>query len=944
MTEDRSATNPLLGEHRAHPGWSRRARSFDDPSHISVSKRSVEACEKLLGKVKVEEDLSVETLSKLYDDLLQYKNRQLQAGLLHYVVSKGATKDLELLLKYSVDPCAVAHYNFQGHTVSMQAVHLAAGLGRCEELRLLLRAKANPNTWTFWETDAGREHFYTPLHDAAWFGQEATLLLLLEKRADLEARNRDGKNAMHLLAQSATERTAGLENMIRHLLPEDKRDALLAMRTNSDVMPRRQANRTPLELALLSGQFPHRMVDILISAESAIQSVLDLAFTTSVRAAEALAERLVKSKENNVRLSAQRDRSVDKMAALLFTAPRAAMVLLDCLTVCPWVADPQHHPIPSRAVMCDRFGLPIPPMQVTVLCDYQPDCVMQTSDSGDGHLRLPAWDYESTFLQAPAWQGHLVPTHALATLASLDEGVMDVGVKAVLLPDMLNLDVLWALARLQPKDHCLFARHAVRGLIYFCWRNIVGPAFQLDLGFRTIELLALIAWAFTARTLGPRPEGDEGLGPSSERRPGWLVFCWAVLLATILKESFDLAAWFQSHLHFKQRDWGRQQVQALDSSAAWRWNSLWSLRSLCSRTTFLPELLLTGLLLVLMVLSPCLHSWHLDYWREDAEQDELLLALNTFFRFLRIIVMSRVSWPLGRKIVSAMNSFCSKTTLEMLATMGLVFVCIWVTFVAVIGQRHPTGWVAVYLFRGMVFGDGDGLEKIGLGPYDSDDGDTEWHHGIMLVFMGTAAGLFNIIILNLIVNPVYGSEYDDIQQDSELSYHKERASYSCKYLMTKLKSQWVYYAVATFCNQFLPDGDVQATSADDPLVPKVAVYAIAGVLLLLGLRLPFDWGNVLTVLLGGVGIWAGEDLLLMMQMRPVIFPGISVNKQGDPTMQPHFLWVCYGTSYDENWCIKNDSINQGNLDAVKEELKALREELGRQRTEAGKVNGHSKNA
>jgi Ankyrin repeats (3 copies) len=69
------------------------------------------------------------------------------------------------------------------------ALHRAALNGREAAVRLLLEKEA--------DVDARDEHGWTVLYWSAWDGHEATVRLLLEKGADIDARDEHGRTALH---------------------------------------------------------------------------------------------------------------------------------------------------------------------------------------------------------------------------------------------------------------------------------------------------------------------------------------------------------------------------------------------------------------------------------------------------------------------------------------------------------------------------------------------------------------------------------------------------------------------------------------------------------------------------------------------------------------------------------------------------------------------------
>ena len=71
-------------------------------------------------------------------------------------------------------------------------LHYASRIGLVAVVQLLLEHKADVN--------AKDEYKWTALHEAAWSGYDAVVRLLLEHRADINAKDDDGQTALHCAA------------------------------------------------------------------------------------------------------------------------------------------------------------------------------------------------------------------------------------------------------------------------------------------------------------------------------------------------------------------------------------------------------------------------------------------------------------------------------------------------------------------------------------------------------------------------------------------------------------------------------------------------------------------------------------------------------------------------------------------------------------------------
>lgn len=935
--------------------------------------------------------ISVEELETVHKALLKYKNRWLDAPALHFAVARWSTRDVQSILELKAKVDSQAKYtlmlqNGQVQHVHLHAIHVAAGLGKTSALKVLLdnQSKLQPNhspANIFSRIQEGEldqpyvpsswRDFYMPLHDAAWCGQKGTLRALVEAKADVLAINKDGKTALHLLVQAGHAGNPDIEDMLKLLLDADpdKKLQMLEAKTKPDIMPVAHRNLTPLELATAGGQFPPQLMHLLIGAESAIEGMLRLA-RVSMSATEAFANQIDQRDKFEVLLGCQGKHAVDKLATLLFKAPNAAVRMLDLLTVEPDIADPQHWPIPCSAVMTRASGW----SNVTMTCQYQDDTKKRTHEEfhrGDHAftspnepertLLWPCWEFNSENFSHPDWHQELV--RRVPDKAEPCDGVQDVRVKAVLLPGILDVDILWALARTRPKDYKIFARLAVKGVITCVWRGIIEKVYLLNVGWRSLEQLALVIWGFMTHS---DAEAEE---PPNQRASFPLTLCWALLLAAVIREVGESIVWvachykkkcqyapkMRRHLHLGNAgdgalDGGGEESFLGTWSSLWRkklgmspeetvqWRSLWSMRSLLFSfdTCYFAHVLVTLSLLILMIFKSGLRSWGLIYGEEQIRKARVFLAFNVCLRFLGLLHMLRVCTPFGRKIVTACNSLVSLSMLEMAFTMCFIFSSIWCTFVIIVGREHRVGWVGLYLYRALIFGDGDGLENLGLSP-DPEEGESGFHHTVMTFSMAAFGGLFQLVVLNLIVNPVYGSEYENIQQEADLVLQRGRAGYIVMYLMSKRPRHGIYQALDSFCKE---------TFGDELLTMRQALSYLALLMLVFGFTLPVFLHNLLSVTFSALCIAAGQVLLNAAFMHSTWIGDIagagedehaveqrvgSMPSQESFRQEGRFLWICYCKDYNEEWCVANDPIDKGVIETLsatmEQEMKSLREEV-----------------
>jgi len=720
--------------------------------------------------------------------------------------------------------------------------------------------------------------------------------------------------------------------------PEKKHEMLKA-RTNKGIQPPGYADLTPLQLAVKGGQFPPSLLHRLIASKSGIDEMLNLSLV-SLSATEVVADHLEKCDKFTVLLGAQADNVVDKMATLLFRAPSAAVRMLDLFTVEPMIADAQHCPIPCSAIMTRNSGW----TKVQARYHYQRDCRECTyedfhrdrDDGRDGEesaeelerpLQWPEWDFDSGSFQEPAWHKELV--RPAGEKVSAEDGVADIKMKVCLVPNILDIDILWALARALPKDHYIFARLAVKGIVSCVWRGLIENTYALDVIWRIMELFALVVWGFSKRFLS----ATEDLGPQLASHS--LPLCWTILLACAFRELWELSLRLFCHVRKRCqyiRDTNgesnetlrRQRSSSFSESDATQWRLLWSMRFFLFHTFFLFDACLALLLMYNLALHSGLSSASLVFGEEEATAGEVALAFNLALRFLSFTAMLRVATPLGRKIVTAMNSLLSLSMLEMFLTMTFIFMAMWCTFFVVADSSLDGPSVAIYLFRGLIVGDGDGLETLGLKP-DPDHGESSasFHRTVMCVLMAASTGIFQLVVLNLIVNPVYGSEYESIQQEADLVLQRERAGYICMYLMSKRPRKSIYRALDDLCKQ---------TFGEDVSL-RLALQVAAAVLLVLGLLPPLVLHSRAALVFCALCLAAGQEVIAMTLMDSDWIGDIAAYEHSEDTSpkDARYLWICHKSSYNERWCIANDPIDRGDIEklssSVTEELQSLRAEL-----------------
>ncbi|VDN98627.1 unnamed protein product [Rodentolepis nana] len=120
-----------------------------------------------------------------------------------HAASQGKPEIVRLLIQAQ---CAVDARDINGNT----ALHHASMSGHLECVKILLDAGASVNV--------SNNQFWTPLTNACYWNQPEVVKLLLEKGADPFWKNKDGRNVLHELCRSKSEKKDDLVTCLRLLV------------------------------------------------------------------------------------------------------------------------------------------------------------------------------------------------------------------------------------------------------------------------------------------------------------------------------------------------------------------------------------------------------------------------------------------------------------------------------------------------------------------------------------------------------------------------------------------------------------------------------------------------------------------------------------------------------------------------------------------------------
>jgi len=164
----------------------------------------------------------------------------------------------------------------------------------------------------------------------------------------------------------------------------------------------------------------------------------------------------------------------------------------------------------------------------------------------------------------------------------------------------------------------------------------------------------------------------------------------------------------------------------------------------------------------------------------------VLLSLNISLSFYKLSMLLQMLGGIGQNIVAVISSLVSGRMPQMLMISTIVLLMFVAVFNVLI-RDESSEYNFLYLYRGLIFGDGDGLDFMGMKTDYTDDGQPEPHetmfHARTKCFIMTFATIvFNVVLMNLVI-AVYGNEYDSMAELSESLFTRLRAEYCSRVLM-----------------------------------------------------------------------------------------------------------------------------------------------------------------
>lgn len=839
--------------------------------------------------------------------------------LLHFAIAEHDHEGLKKLLEDRADLSHKARYmkTYPDAVVEVmvEAVHIAVACNNQFALEQLLDAYEKSEegqqvqegceylrryTQIAEVEGVGRnfQDFYQPIHDAGFMGHKDITMWLLKKNVEVNALNKDGVTPLHWAAMRGGR--AGLsvpkdvEDLVEELLKRRADLNLMTKKVKPNPLAEEYVGKTVFELARQNERFPVASLVQLHEASQKQVGFLDRLSWYVQRnmpdeAVLYIEEKLQNSTElNSLLKEVQFAGKVNELATVLFRAPWAATRLLDFLTMSPKVQDC----LPARAWL--NFG----PMK----CTYQADSTkvsLELPENSTGFPDTILWpQWTSGFSvtaggsgKEPAWHKDFFPSGQEPPLRA--DYVYPVDVKVVMVPDILDVDICMALTRTWASDLEIFAHLPIQGLVCCWWNSVVHRSFLLNLGFMVVELMALLYWGLAVKAAVP--SASSALEDSHDFHEDQAPVCWFALLVGLWREMLILLLWVLTHF---MKYWSYQEGNIL--KVLW---DPWTFVTPHYDSWFIGTFMFACARLFFLWITSGGHAGH---W------DEAMLAGSAFLQILRTFFMLRLTHPC-KGIIPIVKTFASRANMEMLVLAAMLFTAFAVTFQMHFRNINPN-FTATYLYRGLMFGDGEGLDRMGLKACKNETGNetngTETEDCTREVLryswplslaMFSATIIFNIAVVNL-MTAIYSSKYEEIKCHRDLHFQLERAKHSLVQLqLVQLQDQLRHHPQ----RWSILVSALVVLVAVLPLLPPLAVKLLLSLLLAV-LQVSFQG-------LCGQANWKHEA------------PEAETSSESE-LEERRFLWICHRKDFDPMY-FDQDPVSRRDLEDTNKRLGRLEEKL-----------------
>mmetsp|Transcript_28469 Transcript_28469/g.45753 ORF Transcript_28469/g.45753 Transcript_28469/m.45753 type:complete len:997 (-) Transcript_28469:126-3116(-) len=763
--------------------------------------------------VKVTEKLELvistdgEATDEMYNRCLRFKSRAIEsANMLHFAIwvssqSETARGIVQTLLERLKDPSQIfmpailpAGKN-PPKVVYVYAVHLAAGLGLLEELKALTsfawngqiesRRMAAQDYVNVWAVSAAKSTthaevvrpgdltaVYQAIHEATYQGHADVALWLVENGADPCSKNEFNITPLHFVAWRGIDcdlpslEIVKTNKLVQTMVAEN--DGLIANADMtkfldvSDASTMDPKRMIPLEVAVHSAsKFPQECIGLLapclVNHESYFDDIKRIASVTP-RGALNLVRTIgsVGKRDPHLlrrfRLNAQMPGSSDVIGSIFYTAPQAASEMLDLLEIEPIVEDSAHYPVPAHVSLWGMF------QNLPMRCAYQADT------RSYGKLKIPSWEWSKYRgdLMSPidkdkrnmygtevrnGWHKDFMPS---VSQHARKGHIKKVKVVSYIVPGLLDIDIIMALARLQEENAEVTDRKPVEGMICCLWDNLVSMRWTANMAMMFYDLLALMTLAFFHHHV---------------EHPAAIALSLAGVFGSVVRHVAEFGCALFSTM-CKRVEFRDDPLMA----------SMWGITTGWFAGSFLCPLI--GALLQVLFLctvsfgvSGVQEKSHADSWLEKMCFSACLLT-----SCLQFVVMWRFC-SIGATIYTVRKTITSGAVNQTLFICGLIFTS--VTLILLVWSGGSDFTMILAAFRGWLFADGDGFNALGFNKGLSTQ----------VIFSMVMAFFFNVMTLNIII-AVYGHEYDKAQSNLKFMFLKGRAHYCASSILSSYLIPW----------------------------------------------------------------------------------------------------------------------------------------------------------
>lgn len=751
-----------------------------------------------------------------YHKAMKFKNRAVEScTLLHFAIwfvteNNGDADLIKDLLDGLADPDEAlrpAWYRARGSNfIFVRAVHIAANFGQLPILKLLLQ-HATTSVTTFhgnmsqedFVSDWARElpegttaedflairgqHpscYYQPIHDSTYAANGEVTLWLLKSQADPLARNQQQITPLHFVAFCGIK--GGLcsetgQDLARIVKSLQRTGQAVSAKANMSSFIKHMDDATPLEVAVAdSSRYPQDQLGLLAPC-LAHSNQSDMCYFDDLRRIAEVtpdgAVNLVRSiREKGTddhtvlqrfRINAQREGMSDVLASILYLSPTAASEMMDLLEVEPAAEDPARCPIPTKTSVWGLF------QNIEMRCVYETDVQKKQG------LTVPCWLWhgrkrhegfssprrelqQQLDVTREYWHDSFAPKQkSKARNASIKR----VRVVASLMPGLLDIDIFMAMsqcAKHQPENIGIMSRKTIRGAILCLWTNLVEQVWALRSLFAFLDTAAYV-------TVSGLIQQDMHYG--SLCFPIIAAGNFQMILTCLIHNVSVLKKWFDSKGDATMADmW----------SPTSPWNLQYSVPLFLQATLgsiFVIDMYIRGT-------DDVMHRTHFD---------DVLLAtclLLSCFRFIKTWAYS----VLGSRLYSIEETFLAGAVNQFLFITFLLLFS-FIAAIMVLSRLH-TVRLALDVYRGFLFGDGEGFNGVGMDEnaktHLNTGGSIRGNHAL-IGFAVFGSFFFNVIVLNIMI-AIYSTEYDRVQNDTPWLFMLGRADYCVKQVLSTYVIPW----------------------------------------------------------------------------------------------------------------------------------------------------------